>query len=219
MNLSKNTKPRLRLDWCSHKAAKYACEHWHYTGSVPGGKHIFVGVWENDVFIGCIIFGCGANNFIGSPYGLTQDMVCELVRVALTNHASPVTRIISIALKFLVKRSPKLLLCVSYADQAQGHHGGIYQGGNWIYVGQTKTECQIKIKGKVLHRKTVFSRYGRQDLAWIQKTIDPKAERIVNPPKHKYLYPLTSEMRDKIAPLAKPYPKRAHDKGNRPDQG
>ena len=23
-------KPVLKLDWCSHAAAKYAVEHWHY---------------------------------------------------------------------------------------------------------------------------------------------------------------------------------------------
>ena len=25
------SKPTLKLDWCSHEAAKYAVEHWHYS--------------------------------------------------------------------------------------------------------------------------------------------------------------------------------------------
>ncbi len=33
-------------------------------------------------------------------------------------------------------------------------------------------------------------------------------------PKYRYLMPLDDEMRAKIAPLAKPYPKRAGSKGN-----
>jgi len=37
--------------------------------------------------------------------------------------------------------------------------------------------------------------------------------RIILPGKHKYLMPLDAEMRAKIAPLAKPYPKRERSIG------
>ena len=33
----------LRLDWCSHDAAKYAVEHYHYSRSMPAGKTVKVG--------------------------------------------------------------------------------------------------------------------------------------------------------------------------------
>jgi hypothetical protein len=32
-----SSKPVLKLDWCSHAAAKYAVEHWHYSGTNTGG--------------------------------------------------------------------------------------------------------------------------------------------------------------------------------------
>jgi hypothetical protein len=221
MSSSSNTKPELRLDWCSYQAAKYACEHWHYSGCVPAGKLVKIGVWENKQFIGAVLFSWGANRNIGSPYGLQMNQCCELVRIALANHHTPVTRILKIAISMFKKQSPGIALIVSYADQNQDHHGGIYQGGNWFYVGQTGKDTNnycpdwsVKFPdGRLMHRKTYASKYGTT------KPREIGLEYFIHKPKHKYLYLLTPEMRAKIEPLAKPYPKRAPDKGNHPDQG
>jgi len=45
-------KVDLRLDWCSHAAAKYAVEHWHYSKTMPVSKRVNIGVWEGEKFIG-----------------------------------------------------------------------------------------------------------------------------------------------------------------------
>lgn len=110
------SKADLRLDWCSYRAAKWAVEHWHYSKRMPAGKAAIVGVWEFGKFIGCVIFSRGANNHIGNPYGLNQTEVCELTRVALTEHVAPVSRIVGISVRMLKKQSPGLRLIVSYAD-------------------------------------------------------------------------------------------------------
>jgi hypothetical protein len=34
------SKAILKLDWCSHEAAKYACENWHYSKCVPNQKTV-----------------------------------------------------------------------------------------------------------------------------------------------------------------------------------
>lgn len=122
-------KPALRLDWCTHAAAKYAVETWHYSKRMPMPPLVRVGVWEGGKFIGCVLFGRGANASLGSPYGLNQTQCAELVRVAMTTHVVPVTRVVALAIKFLAKHSPGLRLVVSFADPSRGHHGGIYQGG------------------------------------------------------------------------------------------
>lgn len=206
----KRGKPvSLKIDWATHEAALYACKNWHYSKSIPKSKLVKVGVWENNVFIGVVIFSYGATPSIGKPYNLRMTEICELTRIALTKHESPVSRILSIALKFLKKSNPGLKLAISYADLEQGHHGGIYQATNWIYVGRTKPDCFLRVKGKILHRKTVYDRYGNQGLSWLQKNIDPKAERIPDMGKHKYLMPLNEEMARQIKSLTKPYPKRA----------
>jgi hypothetical protein len=51
----------LKIDWATPKAAKYACEKWHYTKHLPSAS-CRVGVWENDKFIGVVLFGIGAAN-------------------------------------------------------------------------------------------------------------------------------------------------------------
>lgn len=192
-------KPVLKIDWATHEAAKYAVENWHYSESMPAGKLVKVGAWENGKFIGVVLFGRGANNNIGKPYRLEQTAACELVRIALTKHITPVSKIAAIAMRFLKANSPGLRLIISYADPLQGHHGGIYQAGNWIYCGTSQAQQEVMHNGKIMHKRTANSLFGtikgmqKSPIMW----------------KHKYLMPLDNEMRKQILPLAKPYPKRA----------
>lgn len=210
----------LRLDWCSHDAAKYACEHWHYSRSVPAGKLVKIGVWE-PTFIGAVLFARGASDAIGKPYGLEQTEVCELVRIALTNHRAPVSRIMAVALRMLTASQPGLRMVVSYADPAQNHHGGIYQATNWLYVGTTQPDFAIIDKrGKRWHSRMVSTSGYKTSFGVRKRVIRPEeGERVALPGKHKYLYPLDDEMRRKVAPLAKPYPKRASEAGDDPARG
>jgi len=194
-------KADLRIDWATHAAAKYACENWHYSKCLPVGKLVKVGAWESGKFIGVVLFGRGANNNMLKPFGLEQDEGCELVRIALTSHATPVSRIAAQAMRFLKRQSDGLRLIVSYADPEAGHHGGIYQAGNWLYTGPSSAAIKVFYKGKWSHKKTV-------DDAGVSQTLLPKKKV---PGKHRYLMPLDAEMKARIMPLAKPYPKRAKD--------
>jgi hypothetical protein len=199
----------LKLDWASAEAARYACERWHYSKRVPVFKAVRVGVWEDNAFIGVVLFGQGATPELGSPYGLASTEVCELTRIALTKHETPVSRIVAIAIRFLRRRSPGLRLIVSFADQAQGHHGGIYQAGGWLYVGGAETHAYI-IHGAPVHPKTLHSRYGTggQSIPWLRQHVDPDAKRVISGFKHRYLYPLDPALRQQLLPLCRPYPKR-----------
>ena len=202
-------KVELKLDWCSFEAAKYACQNWHYSECTPAGKLIKIGIWEDSKFIGVVIYSLGANSHIGSPYNLTNVQACELTRVALKNiHITPVSKILSISIKMLKKHCPGLKLIVSYADATQNHHGGIYQATNWIYEGEFAKEQGIRIKNKIIHRRSLNAKYGTSALDWLRKNVDSKAEVIVGLPKHKYLYPLDSEVKKEVQKLAKVYPKR-----------
>lgn len=216
------SKPILKIDWATAEAARFACTNWHYSRCVPVFKAVRIGVWEDGKFIGVVLFGQGATPEIGSPYGLKQTEICELTRVALTKHKSQVSRIISLAIKFLKKQSPGLKMIVSFADAGQGHYGGIYQAGGWIYAGGAETHG-YKVNGTIVHPKTLHSRYGKggQSIPWLRSNVDPKAERVISGFKHRYLMPLDDEMRSKIAHLSKPYPKRVkeQDSGDHPGLG
>ena len=203
--MSSSSKSDLRVNWATHAAAKYACETWHYSKTLPSPmqKRVAVGAWEDGSFVGVVVFGHGANPSIGKPYGLTVNQCVELTRVALKKgHKAPVSRIVRFALKFLHTANPGLRLVVSYADTGQGHHGGIYQAGNWAYVGISPGVSQLWYKGRAWHAKALRTSYPNL------KASDPAVKKLPASDKHKYLMPLDAEMRAKILPLAQPYPKR-----------
>lgn len=197
-------KSDLRIDWATHEAAKYACENWHYSQTVPVGKMVKIGAWENGRFIGVVIFAWGMNRNLGSPYGLAITECCELVRIALTKHVCHVTRIVALAIKFLKKANQGLRLIVSFADPAANHHGGIYQGGNWCYAGKSSSGFEWRLNGRRLNKRAYTGHnFGKERLE-----VPRGAEKVNTPGKYRYLMPLDDEMRKQIEPLRKPYPKR-----------
>ena len=202
--MNSTSKPRLKIDWATHEAASFAVKNWHYSETLPVGKLVKVGVWEDGRFIGVVIYSWGANNNLSKPYGLEMIECCELVRVALTNHKTPVSRIMAIAQKFLVKKSPGLRLMVSFADPSAGHHGGIYQANGWVYCGASAPSYEFRLNGKRLQKRAYTgANYGSPKMA-----LPECAVKVATPGKHRYLMPLDAAMREQIAPLAKPYPKR-----------
>lgn len=201
------SKSDLVIDWATHAAAKYACEHWHYSGCLPMGKLVKVGAWENGKFIGVVIFGRGATPNLGKPYGLAQTECVELVRIALRDHATPVSKIAAIAIRILKKSNPNVRLIVSFADRSQGHHGGIYQAGNWVYSGEGQPATFYMIKGKLTHPRSIGAKGLAQNMKGARQ-LDPKAEAVEVPGKHRYLMPLDKHMRKRVQSMSKPYPKR-----------
>lgn len=203
----------LKIGWATFEATKYACTHWHYSKCVPVGKLIKVGAWENDKFIGVVIFSRGANKSIGTPYDLKQTECCELTRVAMRPHKCFVSQVIAKAIKFLKTKCPEMKLIISYADIEQGHYGGIYQATNWIYEGQSVKSRYFIVKGKKTHPKSLYSLYKdkyadfEQSVEWVRKRIDKNASVYYDLGKHKYLFPLNKEIRKQVEPLAKKYPK------------
>ena len=206
--MNSSSKVDLRLDWCSYDAAKYAVEHWHYSKTIPVGKLAKFGVWENGEFIGVVIFGLGGGDACnGKQYGLARNFeMAELQRIALTTHVSAVSRIIAISCRLLHTFCPGLQLLVSYADPEQNHHGGVYQGAGWIYTGRSADNW----KAVWPDGRTAHSRIARDHVQFgVRKTIDiSTAQKVPTSGKHRYLFPLTADLRAKILPLAQPYPSR-----------
>ena len=198
---------KLKLDWCSHDAARHAVMRWHYSRAMPAAKLVRIGVWEDKRFAGVILYGSGANRHIARPYGLKSTEVCELVRVALApGREHPTSKCLAISLRMVKRQSPGLKLIVSYADTKEGHLGTIYQATNWIYLGGS-TQPYLKIKGQIVHPRTVYEWYGKggQKIEWLRANVDPNAERIAMKPKLKYVYVFDKALRAELARQAKPY--------------
>jgi len=214
-------KPTLKIDWASHEAAKFACVNWHYSKCLPIGKLVKVGVWEDGKYIGCIIYSRGTARHLGTAYGLTQAECVELTRVALKSHKSPVSKMLALSLKFLKRSNPNIKLVVSFAAKSQNHHGGIYQATNWIYAGETAPNAEVTYKGKRLTNRAFMqmvcdSPYSLNE--WIEKGW---VQDVVKLSKHRYLMPLDDKVKQRVAKLAKPYPKRTKEQalGDQPSLG
>lgn len=194
-------KPVLKIDWATYEAAKFACENWHYSKCLPPSKTAKFGVWENGKFVGVIVFGVGATSALVKRYGLKMEEGCELVRVALAKHKTEVSKILAISLRFLKKQFPGLRLVVSFADPEQGHYGGIYQAGGWIFSGQSIASDEYIYLGKRWQGRSFRNKYKG-----LEKS--PKVKIIKGSSKYRYLFALDKKIKEQIKILAKPYPKR-----------
>lgn len=197
----------LQIKAVTFETAKFCCEKYHYSKSMPSGKTIKYGVWEDNKFKGVVIFSRGSNNNLLKPYGLDVIEGCELTRVALTKHESRVTRIISICISILKRENSKLRLLVSFADSRQGHLGKIYQAGNWVYTGMVETTPDFFLNGRWMHQRSVSSNFG--SLSHIPKSTPKRWGGY----RLRYLYPLDKEMKKQILKLSKSYPAVLPHKG------
>lgn len=204
------SKVALRLTWATHPFARYACERWHYSRSLPCPPMVIVGVEEDGQPIGVVLFSRGGNKHLYRPYGLKQTEGAELTRVALASHRTPTTRIVAIAVRMLKLHCPGLRLVVSFADPAHGHLGTIYQAGGWLYAGDSEPSAQFRDStGRLWHRRMISATgvktvYGRKRRVL---RLDQVA-RVPMPGKHRYLLPLDVETRERLLPLSQPYPRR-----------
>ncbi len=116
------------------------------------------------------------------------------------------------SLRLLHRQSPGLRLVVSFADLGQGHLGTIYQACGWIYTGASR-QSYLRVRGQIVHPRTLYDRFGPggQSVPWLQKHVDPLAERVEMAPKLRYVWPFDKATRRQLAATALPYPKNADE--------
>ena len=184
---------------------------------MPSGKKVVYGVWEDARFIGVVIFSRGPGPQIGRPFGLEQTAVCELSRIALRDHKTPVTRVVSIALRLLRKLCPGLRAVVSFADPEQGRHGGIYQAGNWYFIGVSHSLAHYVVGGTEVHNRAVMEairpmRRAGDSRPMIETVREYyRGSEVVerrNTPRYKYVYPLDEQLRVMLEGMRKQPPDR-----------
>lgn len=187
----------IKLVKASKDAIKYACMTFHYAKRVPVNPFAFA-VFNDDVFCGVVAYSYGANNNLAKCYNLPQGAVIELVRMALNGKHGCTSKVLSLSLKLIKKACPLVKLVVSYADEAQGHKGTIYQATNWYFVGDSMAESAIDPQtGKICHTRSLHAKYGSIK----------GFTRVKDAPKHKYLYPLHADLITLCKAQSKPYPK------------
>lgn len=198
----------FRIDYVGRDAVSYACRRWHYSKTVPACDLVGFGVWEGNAFIGVVVFSRGANPNLARPYGLKPWQVCELTRIALTDHKAPVSKIMSVCLRMIRRKEKNLRLIVSFADTEQGHHGGIYQACGWIYTGAAEGTPKYVLHGEKRHQRSIGAMGFKTSVRWLRQHVDKGVYTLPPSKKHRYLLPLDQAMRAQVIALAKPYPKR-----------
>lgn len=194
----------LEVSPISVSDARKAVMRWHYSQRMPIGRLVCHGVWERGTFVGAIIYGRGASPELGNAWGLSSTQCCELVRIALApGRKLPTSRALSVSLRMLAKGNPDLQLVVSFADVEQGHVGVLYQATNWLYAGKSGGGHKFFYKGRWCHQREITSgAFGKGGSIADYRDL-PKR---VSLPKHRYIYPLHSQLRGTIKP--EPYPKQ-----------
>lgn len=182
----------MRITRANRKAVEYACKHFHYAKSVPTVQYAYNIYNDDDEWCGVIVFSSGATPRIGSPFGLIQGEVLELVRVALNGkqgHGNT-SKAVAMALRRLHSENPLVKLIVSFADVDQDHYGVIYQATNWIYLGLVNENLLTSfiVNGKKTHRRSIGAKGVKQSLESVRKNIDPNAEAFYTKGKRKYIY-------------------------------
>ena len=187
----------------------YACKNFHYSKSVPCGRKVAYAIFEENKFIGVIIYSLGANNNLAKSFNMVQGEVIELTRIALCNHKNNVSRYISLTLKMLKKQCKTVKIVVSYADKEnQNHNGAIYQASNWIYLGLMKcSDKQFFYNGHWTHQKTFNNMAKRKGKEFVENLKSRLPQR-KNSDKHKYIYVFDDNLKREYSKISKKYPKK-----------
>lgn len=171
----------------------------HYIGSrCADPTRVYVwrhpgGLWGEDGEIAAVAV-------FAPPVSKAWGKALELTRLARDETCiKPLTMFIALCIRHL-RVDGGFDLLISYADPAVGHHGGIYQASNWLYLGPSSK------KAVYIHPQT-----GRRlsMRSYDQSTVKYSGEyiKVATDSKLTYAYPLNKKTRKAFHKRAQPYPK------------
>lgn len=141
-------------EWCIYK---------HYAHRMPPISFAF-GLYRNRVLEGICTFGRPVALILVQKafQGEYQEQFYELNRLCV-NDGLP-RNALSWFVAQCLKRLPRPMVIVSYADTSRNHHGYIYQATNWIYTGLSAQFNDYMVKGyEHLHHASIMDLVGRSD--------------------------------------------------------
>ena len=154
------TSPYLRRVSYREALAFYASHH--YSRGVSNSALSF-GVYEREALTACVSFGtpCSENvrrSLFGDAY---KHNVVELQRLARAPTCSVLpSSIVSVAIDETarlrrVRGLAPLLAVLSFADEHEGHLGGVYQAMSWFYIGESRASVLTfrDVEGRLRHRR------------------------------------------------------------------
>jgi len=192
--------PHFRINDAT--GAEDLVKRFHYSHRIPGNVQI-VGTWHEDGGLfgdfGPII----AAAFWSIPPTRWSEDVLELSRLVRREDLRPSLSGLIAACCDYIRRNSIADLLVSFADQQQGHHGGIYQACSWNYDGQRERQNDgILLDGVFWPGRSCNSKWGTRSAEKL-RTILPNRniEPHYDEGKHLYWRPLNRSGQKKAVRL------------------
>ncbi len=202
----------IRLQPIPFAAARQIVVRHHYLHSLPGGTKLAFGAFAEGKLLGAITFGVGPYNAFALVDGACPDDCLALTRLWLSEELPPnsESRVISVCLRYLRKYT-SLKFIMTYADPAQGHVGTIYQATGWLYTGLSEATPKFDIgDGVPRHSRSLAHAFGSHSLKYLSGR-GLKIKVLPQIPKHRYIYFLDKNYRNRLKNPALPYPKKETD--------
>lgn len=232
--LFENDPQWTESEWVARSVNSRTAKEWmrrfHYLGSAGTALYRFGIYPDGSDMIACVVVSGTTNTHgLGEKFPELDRFRgnLEITRVAVHSDApkNAASRSVALAVSEL-HRLTGIEWLFSYADVGQGHHGGIYQALNSVYLGVNlggkpppRWEMLVNGQWEEAHARTIgkicgTARSGAVDrmaaLGYSVRVIGESSD------KHTYIIPCGSpksrrQIRALLAPYAKPYPKRAEE--------
>jgi hypothetical protein len=186
----------------------------HYLKRMTSISFAF-GLFDETKLIGVCTFGNAIplnmkRSICGKDY---ESIVYELNRLCIDEDA--IKNAASYFIGQCFKQLPKPLIIVSYADKSMGHHGYIYQATNFLFLGQSHTQMDWKVKGlEHLHSRTLMDQFAFKSnrIDKLKQKYGDRMYQVMREPKNKYVFFLgsktqTKQMKAQLIKKPLPYPK------------
>lgn len=186
------------------EAGEFLSRH-HYLGVCSPGQPEAFGWIEDGALVAVAVYGAPHAPKIPREYR-------DLRRLARSEAMqAPLSRFVAQTLRHL--KLAGWQAAITWADQEQGHHGGIYQATNWIYVQPQSYNWNSSYKlpdGTIRDHRSVFKELGTTAKAKVAE-LRPSWQPFLPKQKLKYVFPMLARlseieaaMRVKAAPHPKP---------------
>jgi len=214
--------PDFARPWVLRDVSHYTAEQWigryHYLGGMPAGACHRIAAFAPDM-VGVVVYAQPTNaHGVAKKYGLTAwPGNIEIARVAVHPSAPRFTTSRLVAAANRVVAATGIAWVFSYADTGAGHHGGIYQAVNAVYVGVSDARPGYLLDGRPFHPRSLVAWVGTQSNEAFRLVAERGHELVkvadMNTRKHCYVLPIGDRRSRRaiikaLAPHTKPYPKR-----------
>jgi hypothetical protein len=196
----------------------YLCREWflkkHYAKRIPPVEYAFGLFNKENIISGIITYSTPVSNSLRFLWK-NEYKLMELNRLVINEGLEK--NVLSFLVSQSLKKLPKPLVIVSYADTSKNHHGYIYQATNWIYTGLSIVKKDYYIKGmEHLHNGTIIdmTRGKENRVEWLKNKFGDDFIMVDRPRKHRYFIFLGNKYHKKKMSLMLPYEILPYPKGD-----